>query len=103
MTILRDWTLLLTILEFVFTTLLNYVNTTPVQKKFTTPLTASGVVTLGDPATSGVDIPAGIAENEYEYTCSPLCTSSALTNDVTVIGSLFHMHELGARVINFSL
>eukprot|EP00475_Leptophrys_vorax_P013505 TRINITY_DN19879_c0_g1_i5.p1 TRINITY_DN19879_c0_g1~~TRINITY_DN19879_c0_g1_i5.p1 ORF type:complete len:640 (+),score=127.00 TRINITY_DN19879_c0_g1_i5:256-1920(+) len=64
----------------------------------TTPSTHSAaVLTASDPFTQSADIPAGVAQTHYEYTCPYGCTSQ-FAFPMYVFADLLHMHSYGSEM-----
>ena len=59
---------------------------------------AAGVLQLGDPSLqqAGQTLPTG--GSHYTYTCDAARTSAWAVNEITVFGSILHMHKNGAQM-----
>jgi hypothetical protein len=62
-----------------------------------------GIFAMGDALSKleGTPIPAGYSQ--YDFGCSPECSSFVLDEPVTVIQELFHMHVSGAAAVTYHI
>lgn len=56
----------------------------------------AGILRIGD--IFGINIPAGEPAHEHIATCPSWATQNALKNDINVVGTWLHAHEIGSRL-----
>jgi len=60
----------------------------------------AGLLQLGDPTVRKIGLILPQGKSSITFTCSAACTSKKLTHDISIFGSMLHMHGNGIGMMN---